>query len=419
MNTPTRWSAAGIVILLSLGSVWAAEPTINITNDVAQGALQNSHRQQIDEYVAHHVKIMAGAATKDAVVASRRKLTDSYNRFGSQAQEYTMAFAASLAKHGEVMLKVVASDDRLASLKKVNLALAASQMGQVSLSPLAVQMVSHSDASVRFFGWEAYASMRPAVLATGGKPTETMFAALSDRLAKETDPHVLGQMMRMFVFRGIDQFGGLVSQEAYDAGVAQFFKVLQANWTNLCRRVLDADGQTAEAASIAVETPNRFRAEIKGKVADKDVAQMLANMAWSAGKAFDQSLAIQAAADLARKAEQANRLATREPTEPNLETAKAATAAAAKAATKAKRTVAQLPSVPQSEFAISTISKLLTDCEAAMNSLTGAGSNFIDGALKKRSSDPGADVRMAVFKWVDALSKKYEIKQPEDIVPAK
>ena len=419
MNTPARWSAAGIVILLSLGSVWAAEPSIDITNDVAQGALQNSHRQQIDEYVGYHVGIMTKAATKDAVVGSRRKLTDSYNRFGSQAQEYMMAFAASLAKHGDAMLKGVSADDRLASLKKVNLALAASQMGQVSLDQLAVQMVSHPDAAVRFFGWEAYASMRPAALATGGKPVETMFATLSDRLAKETDPHVLGQMMRMFVFRGAGEFGGLVSQEAYDAAMEQFFKVLQANWTTLCRRVLDADGQVAEAASLGVETANRLRGELKGKIADKDLAQMLANMSWSAGKAFDKSLAIQTAADLARKAEQANRLATREPTEPNLETAKAAAAEVAKAAAKAQRTVAQLPTAPQSEFAVSTISKLLTDCEIAMKSLTGTGNNFIEIALKKRSSDPGADVRMAVFKWVDALGKKFEIKQPEGIVSPK
>jgi len=410
MNTPARWWAAGMIVLVALGqAAWADAPVIDLSDEDAQGALQDSHRQQIDAFVAHYVDAMGKATTQETVVAARRRLIDNYNRFGTRAQEYMAAFASSMAKHGKDGLAAATGAGRLDALKKINLAIAASRMGQVSLGPLAEAMVSHNDPAVRFFGWDAYVSMRASVLAAGGPPADAMFAGLSDRLEKETDPHVLSQMMRMFTFRGVEEFGGAVSESAYEAGLARFFKALQGNWVGLCQRMLRADGVVAEAISIATDAASKIKGELKEKVDDKALAQMLANMAWSGGKAYDLALTVYEAAKA--KADAA-KLESGEAVESTTDPAQKAR----ELAKKAGMALEDLPSVTESEHAVSAIAKALRDCEAALNALTGAGKNLIEKELK----NGGAAVRIGTLEWIDdVLVKKYGIKKPEEIISPK
>jgi len=272
-----------------------------------------------------------------------------------------MAYAGSMSSEGLKMLAGLGAGDKLAALKKINLAIAVSKMGQVTLEPLAVAMVTSNDAPVRYFGWEAYSSMRTIAIVTGGKPAETMRATLAAQFAKETDPAVIGQMMRMFIFRGTDE----IPQPA----LTDFFKILDAGWVGLCRKVMVANAQTAEAGATAVEAVMSIKRQLGDKMADKAAAQMLVNMAWAAGKAFDQAQAI-------------------------------------------LQTAAKDSDI---EFTFSTISKLLVDCENGLNGISQAGNGRINKALTA-SGDKAANVRLAILDWVADMVKKYEIQQPQDMV---
>lgn len=442
MNMPARWCAAGIAVVLAASlAASAAEPVIDIPNEAAQGALQDTQRQQIDEYVAYQVDKMAKATSQDEVIAARRKLTDIYNRYGSKAQEFMSAFAASMAKHGKAMLAGLAADDPLRALKEVNLSLAVSRMGQVTLGPLADVMVSHADPAVRHFGWTAYVAMRGPVMAAGGKAAQAMYDVLSNRLQKETNPHVLAEMVKMFTFRDIAEAGGAITPEAYSDGLSKLFKILETNWVSLCRRVMLADGSVAEAASTAVDAAVRLKGELKGKVADQVVIQLMANMTWSAGKAFDLVLSAQAA-EAARLADKATDKAGETPIDENPPAAKPAVGNAPQPARKVGKDVKTLGSravgaasqpapkvgrdaktlssqAAQNEYAVGTITKLLLDCESSLNALTQLNESYISKALVATGGDRAAVVRLAVLKWIDYLVSKYNIKRPEDVVPPK
>lgn len=418
MKTPARWWIAGIVVVVALGQVaWTAEPVIDIPQDAAEGALQDSHRQQIDEYVAYYVDELAKATSQDRVVAARRRLTDSYvKKYGTRAREYMLAYAGSTARHGQAMLASLPAEDRMGLLKKVNLAYAASRMGQVSLDPLTVTMVAHPEPALRFLGWEAYVSMRPSVLAVQGKPAEVMFATLSERFQKETDPHVLAQMMKMFAFRGAGDFGGAVSEDAAQDGLGKLFAVLEANWVGLCRKTLEADGTVAEASSVAIDAAGKIKGVLKEKVEDKVLAQMLANMVWSLGKAYDSALAIQQASQASADISAAEILVANDPSPENMKMLDDARKKAQALAEKAGLTVEDLPPAAVSEYTVSAIAKALSDCESALVSLTGARNNFI----KKELNSGGAAVRLGTLKWIDdVLVEKYQVKQPAELVTPK
>ena len=421
MNIPARWWAAGIAVVLAATlAASAAEPVIDLSQSAAEGALQDTQRQQIDKYVAFQIDKMAKATSQDQVIAARSRLTESYNRFGTKAQEFMSAFADSMAGHGKAMLAGLAADDPLRGLKEVNLSLTASRMGHVTLGPLADVMVSHADPAVRYFGWIAYAAMRGPVIAAGGKAAQSMYAVLSARLQKETDPHVLAEMLRMFTFRDISEAGGDITPAAYADGLARLFKILEANWLGLCRKVMLADGNVAEAASTVVEAAVRIKGELKAAITDQAVIQLVANMTWSAGKTFDLALGIQDAAEAARLADRAAAKAADNPSDDNVTAANDAAEKAPQLAQKIGKDAKTLGSqAPQSEYAVSSITKLLLDCEIALNSLTQRNETYISKALGATGGDRAAGVRLAVLKWIDELVAKYNIKRPEDVVPAK
>ncbi len=443
MNMPARWFAAGIAMVLAASlAASAAEPVIDIPNEVAQGALQDTHRQQIDAYVAYQVDKMAKATSQDDVIAARRKLTDIYsNRYGSKAQEFMSAFAASMAKHGRAMLAGLAADDPLRTLKEVNLSFTVSRMGQVTLGPLADVMVSHANPAVRLFGWTVYAAMRGPVMAAGGKAAQAMYDVLSNRLQKETNPQVMAEMVKMFTFRDIAEAGGAITPEAYSDGLSKLFKILETNWVSLCRRVMLADGTVAEAASTAVDAAVRIKLELKGKVADQVAIQLVANMTWSAGKAFDLVLGIQDAAEAARLADKTTDKAGETPIDETPPAAKPAVGATPQPARKVGKDAKTLGSravsaasqpapkvgrdartislqAAQNEYAVSTITKLLLDCESSLNALTQRNETYINKPLGT-TVERGAAVRLGAGKWIDELVKAVNIKRPEDVVPPK
>jgi hypothetical protein len=443
MNMPARWFAAGIAVVLAASpAASAAEPVINIPDEAAQGALQDTQRQQIDAYVAYQVDKMANATSQDEVIAARRKLTEIYNRYGSKADEFMSAFGASMAKHGKAMLAGLAADDPLRILKEVNLSLTVKGMGQVTLGPLADVMVSHANPAVRHFGWTVYAAMRGPVMAAGGKAAQAMYDVLSNRLQKETNPQVLAEMVKMFTFRDIAEAGGAITPEAYSDGLSKLFKILETNWVSLCRKVMLADGSVAEAASTAVDAAVRLKGELKGKVADQVAIQLVANMTWSAGKAFDLALGAQAAAEAARQADKTTDKAGETPIDENPPAVKPAGGKAPQPARKVGKDAKTLGSqavgatsqpapkvgrdartissqAAQNEFAVGTITKLLLDCESSLNTLTPRNESYIAKALVATGSDRAADVRIAVNKWIDELVKAVNIKRPEDVVPLK
>jgi len=151
----------------------------------------------------------------------------------------------------------------------------------------------------------------------------------------------------------------------------------------------------------------RLKVALGEEVSDKVAIQMVANMTWSAGKAYDLALQIQEAAKAAELARKEDERASIEPSEANLDAARLAGQNAKQLAAKVGKKVDDLASqVSESEYAVSTGRLLLTACERSLNTLTGRNDSHISKPLKDRgSSDPAASVRIGVMNWVDSLVK--------------
>jgi len=230
MNTLARRLVSVLAVVLAVCvAASAAEPVIDIPESAAQGALQDTHRKQIDDYVAYHIGEMGSAATQESVIAARSKLTGGYVRYG-RASEYMSAFGTSVATHGTDMLTKLASDDPLGDLKEVNLSIIASRVQQVSLQPLVAVMVLHENPAVRFFGWQTYALIRTQVLTVGSKVAQAMYSSLANAMAKEQDPHVLAEMLKMFRLpRETD------ADAAYRACAEGFSRLTGSSWKGRTR----------------------------------------------------------------------------------------------------------------------------------------------------------------------------------------
>ncbi len=399
MNTLARRLVVPLAVVLAVCvTASAAEPVIDIPDNAAQNALLDSHRKQIDEYVAYQIDKMASGLTREAVIKARGKLTGKYVSKG-RAPEYMSAFAKSVSIHGKDMLAKLASGDALKALKEVNLAIIAKRMHQVPLQPLAVAMVSHKNPAVRMYGWQAYALMRTEVLAAGDPAVGLMYGALSNAMAKEQAPFVVAEMLKMFRLARDPADTSVISVEAYRQGQAKLFDILSKNWVGVCRRVIKADGAVVEGAGNGVVAITLLKGALKDHVDDKTAIQLVANVTWSAGKAYDLALRVRAAAEAVDLAsENAEQLA-------------------AKAGVKAKDLVSK---VQQSKYAVSAARLLLTECEKALNSLTTSNERHIRKPLGKSSSkDPAAGVRLGVLAWIDQLVDDNGIKRPEEVVPAK
>ena len=424
MNNLIRLCGAGLVAALLWGPAAPAQgPSVDIPRAAAESGLSAEQRDQVDQYVGELIKALAAAENAKRVVEIRTLLIRGYNVHGTAAA-FQEAYADSMAVHGQALLSgQLGPDDALTSLKEINLAISVGRMAQLSLRPLVRAMVVHKNPAVRYFGWNVYALLRAPVLAEGGDAPEAMYATITKAASQESDPLVLAELMRTLHLPPNPGPGQGVTREAHQDAQRKFFGILQGDWMRLCRRVLAVDGGMSEAAAGGVNTARALATGLGDAAVGKAAMQMVLNMAWSAGKAYDESLQMMRAAQAASDAQAAEQ----EGGGP----AGVAAAVEGEAAAKADQLAQRLGKTPEAlaamsgdiEQALSANTLLLKECEEALNTLTGKGE---PGELRIRQplsasggmGDPGAAVQLGVLKWVDELRKTHGLKHPKDVVPA-
>jgi hypothetical protein len=415
-------------VVLAIGSVGLGQaPSLSITPpSAAQSGLLDSHRKQIDEYVDYWVKALMTAGEADKVLDARKNLIEGYNKYGGKAAEFQAAFAKSMAERGKAALSAkTPGSQELAGLKEVNLAVAAGRMAQLSLQPLLDAMVAHKDPGVRYFGWSAYVQLRPLALAEGGKAAKAMYNAVGRAAAEETDPYVLTALMDVFRMSPMPEPGVGITEGAYRTGQEKFYGLLKAHWTRLCQQLLDGEGAMAEAGANGLRAARVLATGLGADADKKTTMQMVINMTYGAGKAYDRAVMLLEAALFAKEVQAAADKAR------GMETTQPATAPAENPAMeKVKALAAKLGVDPATlaamqgpaEHGASAVGLLLIECETSLNQLTGKGEpgdRHIQRPLSSTAAgDRGAAVQLGVLKWVDEL-KGYGVQHPRDVIEVK
>ncbi len=356
--------------------------------------------QKIEARIKYWLELIRTAKDGKTIDQGRRGLIGDYRE--AQAGGFVSSFSLLMVKPVTTFLTGQLKDtDPLKRLKEINTALAISQMSQKAMQPVLEVMVKHSNPAVRYSGWRSYYKIRNLVL-KDPDGTKVMFKSLA-AAGDETSLAVLALMQRMLSFPPVRPLS--VSPEAWkQAHKAAYAVVDPVAWrTRRCKRVLDGDTEMAHVFSNALWGLVRLDAALgkDDKKKRQRLRQMIADLTWCAGRAYDKALEDAAEAD---EDEKANRAAagviaggaggatTAPASMPAAAAGKLAAAEDAALRTKAHRQDA------------TSLAVVLRVCERNLNALAGMDRlrAHIENALKSKK-DPGGDVRRAVLKWMIVL----------------
>ena len=403
MDTLTRLCVVGLAVAGVLaGSAAAQAPSLT---DVPATGLTADHQKMIDAYVEHWAKALLAADNAQRVIEIRTILMRGYN-FRGDSEEYKDIYAGSMADRLRATLaKPLPADDKLASLKEVNLAISVNRMSQTSLRALAELMVRHQNPAVRYFGWNVYSVLRPGLLAEGGDGLGALFTTTAKTAEIETDPLVLSQLVRTLYLPPTRP--QTVAQDTYRTAQQKFLAILQAGWNRLCGRVLSMAPGFAETTASGVNAAGALAKALGEDSARKTALQMVLNAAWASGSAFDRSGQMLAVVADARKIEETG--------EGDLDDVRKT---AEKLGTTLEALMSQTGNLQQT---VSTNAVLLKECEETLNALIDKappGNRHIRRPLSSGDRKSGAAVQFGVLTWIDALIKSHQLKHPKSLVSA-
>ena len=158
--------------------------------------LQGKHTQQLRERIAYWLAVLRDTEKRDEILSATVGLLEDYGRIDKAFYRYHFAeIVTTQAKDTWAKMK-----PQLKPLREVNLALAISEMTQVSIQPALTKMVSHPNAAVRYYGWTGYRKLRELILVLAGaaQHDKIMYASLRSQSKEETSPAVVGAMFKMF-----------------------------------------------------------------------------------------------------------------------------------------------------------------------------------------------------------------------------
>lgn len=288
-----RCFASFAVFSLAAGSPLAGQPVdfkpppVDVPK-ARRGNLLPQDVAQIKARLVYVVKVVGKAepGNADTIIAARKALTATFEKYGDHIYRYEVARQAA-----EVVAPTLALPGLL---KQINMAMALSQMPYGTIQPALAKMVVHPNAAVRFLGWKGYRAVLDNGQLRDGPGLAMMFASLTARSEKDTSPRVLGAIWDVLA---LDRSG----QAAVDRNHVRAMAILKAPWRRRCGKVLSGDAAVSEAvgegitaaawhtgvAQAAMQGGSDVPAE--AKALRRDGAQMIIDMMYCAAKAYGQA----------------------------------------------------------------------------------------------------------------------------------
>jgi hypothetical protein len=273
----------------------AAPSGIQIPPAALNAPLAAEYRQMISQYLDTWAGQMR-QADRAAVLELRNQLAARFGQYDSV--NYRLPFAQLAAQ------KLVPLLDLKDALKQVNVAIALSQMDQVSIQPALGKMVAHPNAAVRFFGWQGYERIRMLVLAQGPTFIQQMFDALQTAAANEPSDGVLRAIYPVLAYD--QERPTFVAPEVYDEASRRALELLGQLWQRQCDQVeqtsvsasVQASVSAVRAAQVGIRELHAIaQARQSDRAAQLAVLPLVVAMMNSAAKAYQTSGAEGLAAD--------------------------------------------------------------------------------------------------------------------------
>jgi hypothetical protein len=279
MRTPLRVAAMAMAccVLLSMWAIpaRAADPSID----------RNSSEQQVQAFVTYWMGALQSAGDGNAVLVARAKLEEGY-KTSAESKGYTYAERAAGA--ATAMLSKGFGEDPLGKIKEINLAMAVSQMPQVSIQPALEALVVSKNAAVRYFGWKGYRDAREVVMGQGQSFAQKALAAAAKAAQTEDSGPVLEQIFRMLEVNG--PMPNVVKKDVWDLVQKGTLATLEGNWRKWGQQVLTGNEESTDACRGAIKAlvAHVDWVDPSDKAQRTRILQELVDMAFCAANAFIQ-----------------------------------------------------------------------------------------------------------------------------------
>ena len=275
-----------ISALFSLPTLARAADTPPALVEIVAGSPNVANMQDRIEFWCNAIR---DARDDASLVKARQGLVADYVAFDAKEAGYLFAEKAS-ARLLAVLAKL--DKDAMAKAKEINIAMAVAMMPQVTSQAALDTLSTYPNPGVRYYAWKGYADARTRILAHGKASAEKTMASVEKAAKYEISQPapavpVFAQMFRMLALE--DTRPSAVMDDAWSLAQKQSFAILQKNWRTWCQMVRGGDTELADAVRKAVVALPAHAAWIGQDKARQDLLQMLADVAWSAAKAYEEA----------------------------------------------------------------------------------------------------------------------------------
>ena len=270
----------GASILLTLAALTAAASAAPAPAD---GVPLNEN--EYPNYIRQRLQVIAAAQSLEKVLSARSELigpfrelminTDALSR--RKAQEYASAFA----KTALPLIGTLKGD-----VAQFNVAIVASSLHDPAIRPVLEALVKHSNAGVRYLGWQGYANVWPRILSLGPATTQELLGVLSSRMKDETNALVVSKMMNVATFP-TPQAPVNVPDQELKAARAEALRIIGQRWNTLLAGLMSGDRHATQSVyTFASSFPHLIGAVESNKEARTAALQMLADMMAATARAY-------------------------------------------------------------------------------------------------------------------------------------
>jgi hypothetical protein len=256
-------------------------PEIQIPSLSLKSGLLEADLAVVDRYIAYWVGKLSGAADENTILEARKRLIAGYRKYDSWQYQNVYAGRASTALLGLLEVQEVQ--------KKINAALAISQMRQVTVQPALEVLVNNPNPAMRLYGWMGYRGIRMLVLGQGKEAVDVMLKSLSKSSMTEDSGPVMGAILGM-MYLDPDR-PSMVTPVMFEDTRVKLFETFRQAWSRVCAKVLEGDEGITRAAGDGLGALRKMSAGVaaKGEISQGAV-QMIVDLAWCAAKAYAKAV---------------------------------------------------------------------------------------------------------------------------------
>ena len=237
--------------------------------------------------IAYWLDTISQATNDQAIIRARDSLRDDYLYFDGKSAGYT--FAEEVAARASGIFDGTFDNDPLRLMKETNIAMAISQMPQVTIIPALESMVAcKTNAAVRYFGWQGFRDARISILAQGTMPAQRAYDIIESSVGEETSLPVLEMIFRMLELDTRQPESVLA--DTWQFAQNRSFEILKNHWPRWCEFVSKGDIEALGVSRRALFAVIR-NADWIGTIPEprKNMLQMIVDLTWVTAKIHESA----------------------------------------------------------------------------------------------------------------------------------